>query len=46
MPMIVSEWRLPFFQAMPLSDMVLANAFLVEQVPYEWRRGRVERWQP
>ena len=47
-PMRVERWNAPFFSGeefgMDFSEAVLANAFLVEDVPYHWKRGRREFW--
>ncbi len=45
-PMIVEANHVPFFDSVGLRDLTLANAFLVEQVPYHWRKGKVEKWRP
>lgn len=42
LPMEVEEHSVPFFDPMNFSEMKLANAFLVERVPYFWRKGRTE----
>jgi hypothetical protein len=26
-------------------DAVLASAFLVEDIPYKWKKGRMEQWK-
>ncbi|MCF6313560.1 MAG: DUF2071 domain-containing protein [Verrucomicrobiales bacterium] len=38
----VEKWQVPFLQQRGLLQPCLANAFLVEQVPYEWQKGRLE----
>lgn len=43
-PMAVEHWHVPFFQDQGFAEMRLANAFMVEQVPYQWKKGRVEAW--
>lgn len=45
LPVQVEEWRVPFFEERGLGELRLANAFLVEKVPYQWKRGRVETWK-
>ena len=43
-PMSVLRADVPSWSAKGCNDLTLANAFFVEQVPYRWKRGRVERW--
>lgn len=45
-PMSVQELHIPFLESPGLENAQLANAFYVENVPYEWKRGKVERWKP
>jgi Uncharacterized conserved protein (COG2071) len=42
-PISVDAWRVALFDDTPLCDAtpVLANAFIVEDVAYQWKRGRV-----
>ena len=41
----VEEHHIPFLDSLQLDGLVLANAFFVENVPYEWKRGRIEKWK-
>lgn len=47
-PMRVEHRRVPFFSrpelGLDFGEAVLANAFLVEDVPYSWKKGRSELW--
>lgn len=43
-PVRVLEHRVPFVEALTGQAPALASAFLVEEVPYWWRKGVVERW--
>jgi hypothetical protein len=43
-PVRVVEHRVPFVEALG-EGAVLANAFMVEDVAYWWRKGVVERWR-
>ena len=46
LPMRVERWKIPFFSKadfdFDFGGAVLANAFLVEDVPYYWNKGRSE----
>ena len=43
-PVRVTHCHVSFLQTLPLKSPVLANAFVVENVPYYWKKGRTERW--
>lgn len=35
-----------FIRSLGLRDVVLANAFLIENIPYYWKKGRKDLWKP
>jgi hypothetical protein len=43
-PVEVVSQRIDFLQALGLKTMTLANAFIVENIPYHWKKGRLEEW--
>ena len=43
-PVAIEQAHVGFLSQLPLSSLVLANAFLVRNVPYHWKKGRTERW--
>jgi hypothetical protein len=43
-PVEVIKSNVGFIKQMNLKDMVLANAFLIENIPYHWKKGRKEQW--
>jgi hypothetical protein len=43
-PVHVTDYHVAFLDALPLKAPVLANAFVVEKVPYTWKKGRTETW--
>jgi len=45
-PVAIEQAHVGFLSQLPLSSLVLANAFLVRNVPYHWKKGRAERWMP
>jgi hypothetical protein len=45
MPLKILEARLSFINQMHLTTAVLANAFIIRQIPYYWKKGRLESWQ-
>ncbi len=42
----VRQAQVPFFAERGLQGATLASAFIVEDVPYHWKAGRLERWAP
>ncbi len=44
-PVEVEKAAQAFFQQLNLPDAQLANAFLVSNIPYEWGKGKTEKWQ-
>ncbi len=45
-PVRVVEHHVPFVRSLGGGAPVLAAAFMVENVPYWWKKGVVERWAP
>lgn len=45
-PVRVLGYRIPRLDSLAPATPILANAFEVRDVPYEWKKGRVERWDP
>lgn len=43
-PISVLDYRFSFLNNMNLSDTHLANAFSIENIPYCWKKGRIEQW--
>ena len=44
-PVKVLAYDIPFTTALGLKNEVLANAFIIRNVPYHWQKGRIEKWQ-
>lgn len=45
-PLKVISHRFSYLESLNLSGVMLANAFIVEQVPYYWKKGKIEQWKP
>ena len=43
-PIEVVSQSVEFFRKVNILDFRLANAFVVENVPYFWKKGRIEKW--
>lgn len=44
-PVSVTDYHIPFLDSLKLKSAVLANAFIIRNVPYHWKKGRKEKWQ-
>ena len=44
-PIGVIEQSIGFLRSLDLQTLTLANAFIVEDVPYYWKKGKVEKWR-
>ena len=43
-PAAVESYRAGFFEQLEFSELRLANAFTVRNIPYSWKKGRTEQW--
>lgn len=43
-PVKILEHGFSFIDELNLSDVRLANAFIIRNVPYYWKKGRIEHW--
>lgn len=43
-PVQVLDCNFSFLDKMKLQDIRLANAFLIENIPYCWKKGKLEQW--
>lgn len=44
-PTQIVSYQVSFLQDLKLPNAVLANAFIIQDVPYYWKKGKIERWQ-
>jgi hypothetical protein len=45
MPVKVVDYNFSFIDKMNLTDAKLANAFIIKNIPYYWKKGKIERWK-
>ncbi|THU35978.1 hypothetical protein FAM09_21555 [Niastella caeni] len=45
MPVKVIDCHFSFIQSLKLKDVTLANAFVIHNIPYYWRKGKIEQWK-
>jgi uncharacterized protein YqjF (DUF2071 family) len=45
MPVKVIDYNFTFLSNLKLTGAILANAFSIENIPYQWKRGKLEQWK-
>ena len=44
-PLKVLSYNFSFLDNMKLTEIKLANAFIIENIPYHWKKGKIEQWK-
>jgi hypothetical protein len=44
-PISIKSYDIDFLRQSKLSEVRLANAFTVKNIPYQWKKGRIEPWK-
>jgi uncharacterized protein YqjF (DUF2071 family) len=44
-PVKVVDYHFDFLSTIILKDPVLANSFIIKNVPYYWKKGKIEQWK-
>ena len=44
-PIRVHDYNFSFIDNLNLKDVKLANAFIIENIPYFWKKGKIEQWK-
>src|SRR5690606_34509555 len=44
-PVKVIEYNFNFLNILKLENPVLANAFIIKNIPYYWKKGKIEKWK-
>ncbi len=44
-PVNVIDYTFSFLEKLNLKDAVLANAFIIRNIPYYWKKGRIDSWK-
>jgi uncharacterized protein YqjF (DUF2071 family) len=44
-PLNVLNYNFEFLNSLNLQNVVLANAFIIENIPYHWKKGKTEQWK-
>jgi hypothetical protein len=45
MPVKVIDHSFSFIDNLKLNDVRLANAFIIRNIPYYWKKGKIEKWK-
>jgi len=45
-PVKVLNYRFSFLETPHFKDAILANAFIIQNIPYYWKKGKIEQWKP
>lgn len=43
-PIKVNSYRFSYLESLNLQNVVLANAFEIRDIPYYWKKGKLEKW--
>jgi hypothetical protein len=43
-PVKIESYNFDFLSNLKFQNIVLANAFEIKNVPYHWKKGRIEKW--
>ena len=44
-PIKIESYHFDFLDSLKLQNVVLANAFEIKNVPYQWEKGKIEEWK-
>jgi uncharacterized protein YqjF (DUF2071 family) len=44
-PVKVIDYNFSFIDQLKLNDVRLANAFIIRNIPYYWKKGKLEQWK-
>jgi uncharacterized protein YqjF (DUF2071 family) len=44
-PLKVIGYHFKFLSGLKMDNAILANAFIIENIPYYWKKGKIEQWK-
>jgi hypothetical protein len=44
-PVRVMDYDFEFLRTLKLQNTFLANAFVIRNIPYQWKKGKIEKWK-
>lgn len=45
LPVEIIEYDFDFLKERKLENPILANAFIIKNIPYYWKKGKIEKWK-
>jgi hypothetical protein len=45
-PIQINSFKIKFLETLNLPDAILANAFVITNIPYYWKKGKIDHWKP
>ncbi len=44
-PLKVIDYNFTFLNSLNIKSIILANAFIINNIPYYWKKGKIENWK-
>jgi Uncharacterized conserved protein (COG2071) len=44
-PIKIQSYQIDFIEKLNLKEVRFANAFVIKNIPYQWKKGQVEQWK-
>ncbi len=44
-PVKIKDYNFAFLSSLKLQNVCLANAFIIKNIPYYWKKGKIEQWK-
>lgn len=44
-PIKIKSYHIDFLDSLKLPEARLANAFIIKNIPYQWKKGQIEQWK-
>lgn len=44
-PIKINDYHIGFLESLKLENYVLANTFIIENIPYYWKKGKIDLWK-
>lgn len=44
-PVLVEKYHFDFIEKLNFSEAILSNAFIINDIPYSWKKGKIDVWK-
>jgi hypothetical protein len=44
-PITILDYKIAFLDSLQLENPLLANAFIITDIPYFWKKGKIDKWK-